>query len=424
MLNRNELLALLLISVFIVLFLKPVISGDGFGYYAQLEAIYRDETINLVNQVKYNDYFGAEIIIWSETAQKYVTRYPPGIAIFSAPLYMVSLFLDDFPIFHIKDDYFIAERGDILIHQLAVTLTSLIFVYIAFLLTLLILKELNFGKSHVVLATAFFGTPLVWYATYGLSSTHAVEAGLMSVLVLLILKDSKKLYMGILIGLLSIVRYTSIIFALPFVIYYILSRKFKELLVFIAGIIPFGLFILYYNSLQFGNSLLFGYDKSINIAFHVFDIFFNLERGFLVWTPLILIAIIGLFYFNFKGRNNFPVKWIFLSFIALYVIIYGFIDAWHSGWAYGNRYFTVFFPIFAIGIAAFIDRFRNLKPLIYLLLVYAFIVFLLFIAATGGIPSPYILSANIGYWFADGNIANFISLLIQKISFVRFMGGF
>ena len=117
--NKNDLVALLLILAFVLIFLKPVISyGDPFAYQAMLEGMGMHGTFNLASQTRF---YG---VYQDAVTGNYVTRLPIGWPLLNLPLYTASLLLDDFDAFHWNDAFFLQERNDTLIHQLAVIATS------------------------------------------------------------------------------------------------------------------------------------------------------------------------------------------------------------------------------------------------------------------------------------------------------------
>ena len=93
-----------------LLFFKPVISGDGFGYYVILEGAVRDQTLNLTDQARYNEITLGETVWLHPVTKKYVSQYAPGLPLLSTPFYAASLLLDDISFFHVKDEFFLRER--------------------------------------------------------------------------------------------------------------------------------------------------------------------------------------------------------------------------------------------------------------------------------------------------------------------------
>jgi hypothetical protein len=84
-----------------------------------------------------------------------------------------------------------------------------------------------------------------------------------------------------------------------------------------------------------------------------FSVLFSSNHGLLSWTPVLFVAIIGLFIFWWwQGPAGIP----FLSaFLAFYLFISCYPD-WAGISSYGNRFFVSLTPLFILGLAVFFDR--------------------------------------------------------------------
>ncbi len=88
-------------------------------------------------------------------------------------------------------------------------------------------------------------------------------------------------------------------------------------------------------------------------------VLFSSNHGLLAWTPILLLAIVGLFFFwRREPRIGSP----FLAgFLAFYVLISCYPD-WAGISSYGNRFFVSLTPFFILGLAVFFDRAAQLFP--------------------------------------------------------------
>jgi hypothetical protein len=84
---------------------------------------------------------------------------------------------------------------------------------------------------------------------------------------------------------------------------------------------------------------------------HVWQYLFGFRKGWLVYTPLILLALIGLFY----SRNINPFFKASLIIIPLLVYLNSSWWCWWFGGSYGARAMIETYPLLAIGFAAFFD---------------------------------------------------------------------
>ena len=101
----------------------------------------------------------------------------------------------------------------------------------------------------------------------------------------------------------------------------------------------------------YGSFLNFGYTEhwSWNSpAF--FKVGFSSDHGFLAWTPVLILSLIGLVVFALTGRK---IAVSLLSVLILYVYAIGCYQDWDGISSFGNRFFVSLTPMFVIGLAAF-----------------------------------------------------------------------
>lgn len=423
--TRSEWIALAAIALFIVLFFKPVVAGDGFGYYTVLEGAVRDHTLNLSQQYHYNNVTNGSTVFFYAPSGVYATQYAPGLAIASAPLYAVSLVLDDFRVFHVSDSFFIAERGDILVHMASVALTSLIFVAVALLLGLELLGRLGL-KRHAPLAllAAFFGTPLIRYATYDLTYTHAIEAGILAIAVFIFFTDDKKsLLIGAVMGAMTLVRYTSIALLVPFLAYYAWRKRWRDAALAVAGAVPFVLGVMSYWWAQFGSPFITSYTASGSltgnislIPWGIGNVLFSMQpdpQALAWWTPICIIALIGLALW--ENRR----KWVLLGLFAVMLWVTGSSFHGTTGFSFSHRYFAALFIVFLIGTAVLLDKFVKAKWLVAAATAWTVLLFVLHLA--GEYSSFATLQSVYAYWFNGGRLGELPSKLYGKLGVIRLL---
>ncbi len=420
-LSREEKIAIAVIAIFTLIFFKPVIAGDGVGYYVILEGTVRDQTFNFTNQLRYNDVFNGTAVFYFEQSRQFVSQYPPGLALLSAPFYAASLFLDDFSIFHIKDEFFLAERGDILVHQLAAIIAPLLLFLIALLLSLKLSNKFGLKTGALALMLTFFGTPIIRYATYDLYYTHVAEAGLIAVLLYLFFAERPVALQGAVIGLLTTVRYTSALFLVPFALYYLWKNQREKLVWLAIGFAPFALALMAYFTLAYGSSFTTGYSASgalggnfSIIPVGIVNVLFSLQSGLLVWSPLVLLSLYGLW--QWKDER----KWILFGLFAVMLYVTSAFFHGTTGYSFSNRYYAALFPIFVIGLALFLQRFSKFLWLAAVLSFYNFSLFLLSLAGdfTGAFPS---LEGIYSFWIQRGNISKLPELIVEKTGVFRLL---
>ena len=83
------------------------------------------------------------------------------------------------------------------------------------------------------------------------------------------------------------------------------------------------------------------------------DVLFASNHGLFAWTPILLLAIVGLFFF--WRREPFVGAPLVAAFLAFYFFIACYPD-WAGISSYGNRFFVSLTPFFILGLAVFYDR--------------------------------------------------------------------
>src|SRR6266699_4854685 len=89
------------------------------------------------------------------------------------------------------------------------------------------------------------------------------------------------------------------------------------------------------------------------------DVLFASNHGLLAWTPILLLAIVGLFLF--WRREPLVGTPLLAAFLAFYVFIACYPD-WAGISSYGNRFFVSLTAFFILGLAVFFDRAAQLFP--------------------------------------------------------------
>jgi hypothetical protein len=89
------------------------------------------------------------------------------------------------------------------------------------------------------------------------------------------------------------------------------------------------------------------------------DVLFSSNHGLLSWTPILILAIVGLFIF---WRWQYHAGTPFLAaFLAFYLFICCYPD-WAGISSYGNRFFVSLTSLFILGLAVFFDRAAKFFP--------------------------------------------------------------
>lgn len=431
---------LLFIALNLVIFFKVyhyyglAIKGtDGQIYYAQIRSLVIDRDLdfkNEFNELTPRPHDISDSIKKAHTVTgKTPNRYPAGYAALSAPFFIAAHGITKIGNFFSWWHY--PENGYSQIYDFLVPFGFVIYSLLGFGLCFLFLKE-YFGSfwAFVGMATIWFSTSLVYYATNELCMPHAGGFFLCSALCWLTQKYSKSndWYWVALILVASclavLVRYSNIVFLiLPI---WIAIRKprqnFHEGInvyrFFWGGLIVFFILgaqaiiwkIIYNTPFAFTHNEASIWLSSENLLdefvlrVHQLSGYFSFtspkiqtslfsnDNGLFWWQPITLLSIGGLVVGLFTSKRT--LCWVFLAiFLALLYIN----SAWYGvgfGHAFGARAYTELSLVFAFGLLCFCYQSRGWAKLGLLILcsLACFLnMFLYFSYLKGSIPASGIL---------------------------------
>jgi hypothetical protein len=242
------------------------------------------------------------------------------------------------------------------------------------------------AKSYVEERWAFWATLGIWFASslpvymyLDPSWSHAHSAFCVSLFLWYWNRTRAQrtpkqwLVLGLLSGLMLDVFPGNVFFILAPVLEYlpafgaseVRSRKFPHLrgvLAFAAGAFLAFLPTLGARQIVFGNPFTVGAYGSVHWnwrspAFRA--VLFSANRGLFVWTPILLLAVLGLFaLLRIAPKMGQACLAIGISFYALI----SFYPWWHGAFSFGNRFFVSLTPIFVLGLAAAFSWAARLWP--------------------------------------------------------------
>jgi hypothetical protein len=218
----------------------------------------------------------------------------------------------------------------------------------------------------------WFGTPLIFYMYVAPPFSHACSAFAVALFVTMWLRvrDTWSIEGAVALGLagalMAMVREQDLFFALgpAFDLGLALARGEKEkgkrkkantMLAAVAGSAGFAIGylpqLLAYKALngKFSPSPLV--TRKMNwSAPHAFQVLFDPQHGFFFWTPLAVLAVIGLFLL--LAARTHVVGACMLLMAALQVYISGAVESWTVAGAFGQRRFVALTILLVVGLAA------------------------------------------------------------------------
>lgn len=250
--------------------------------------------------------------------------------------------------------------------------SSLVYLLIGLVvLRKLLLKYFSDTITAVVLVVVVFATNLFYYATLEAAMSHTYNFALFAVFIWLTIKWHEQpgiknsILTGLVIGLITVVRPTNLVLALFFVFYEITSRSslkekvlfylkhYKLILLIIGTAILMGLPQLFFWKYSTGQWLYYSYGEE-GFFFNSPQIIrglFSYRKGWLVYTPVMLFALIGI-AFLFKRPKQFFLPILVFTIVNIY-IIYSWWSWWYGG-SFGSRPMIDSYPLMAIALAAIV----------------------------------------------------------------------
>lgn len=340
---------------------NDVISSDVKGYYGYLPAVFIHNDLEFNNLEVYN--IEGDFKLWyyyTEDSVKYI-KFPPGMAIMYSPFFgaaHASTSFNDAP-----------PNGYSYPYQIALLIGSLFYTVLGiFFLCKLLLLHFSDRATASTILVLFLATNLYYYTTYDFALTHGYSFALLSAFLygtIRWLRTFQWRYvflLGFSGGLLVAVRNIDILF-LSFVFLYdirsvkdlkergqLLFQKRAQVLIGIACLFLMLLPQLLYNLYISGSVFLYAYtdERFFFFAPHLFDSLLSYRNGWLVYTPVMVLSILGLFYLKKRVPSMFV--FVFLNVPLYYYVLASWWCWWFVG--IGNRAYINLYPILAFALAA------------------------------------------------------------------------
>ena len=352
---------------------RGVIKFDVISYYSYLPAtvIYGDVTLGFIGDkgFKNNNKFWYEKL---ENGNRMVVT-SMGLSYMYAPFFFVAHWLA--PVLGQSADGFSN------IYQLMLTISGLFYALMGLiLLKRLLLKYFDPVVTALVLLAIGVGTNLFFYATKEAAMPHSHNFFLITLFITLVVRWyekptwQKSFGLGLLFGLIALVRPSNILLLLFLFLYGVSSWKsFVDRVLFylrawhLVLIMLLGFFLpwipqfIYWKAVT-GHYLFFTYaEKGATFYFahpHILESLFSFRKGWLIYTPVMIIALAGMLWMR---------RWARPWFLALAIYIMAMIYVQSSWWCWwfgggcGLRPYISMYPLMAIPMAYLISHLRQKK---------------------------------------------------------------
>ena len=362
-----------------------IIGSDAIVYYEYLPAafIFNDLSFEFLKELP-NDFNGTIWVNPSETTDYGIPKTSMGMAIMYLPFFAIGHVMAhmlNYTAYGYSEPY-----------GMMIALGCFIYVFIAlFYLRKILLMYFNDIVTTLTLISIVLATNLFYYTALEPGMSHAYSFFLITLFIWNTLKwhQDKKIkttiFLGLLFGLITLIRPTNALIAIVFILYgvdsfdafknkFLLFWKEKKhilLLILFALLVWVPQMILW--KISTDNWLFFSYGEE-RFYFnnpHILDGLFSYRKGWLLYTPIMAFALLGIF-FLYKKERKFVVPILCFTIINIYVM-YSWWCWWYGG-GFGCRPMVDTYALLAIPLAAFFSYFD--KKTNYLRSISLFVIFL------------------------------------------------
>lgn len=391
--ERGAVVMLLLFLLSLPFMTPRVAASDEIEYFSYLPSVLFDGDLNFRNQYEYFCNRAPEDCTASRFRETFLDlKTPTGLQINFGPIGTALLWLPFYLVGHLIAQFFqtidptLRADGYSTPYIYAVCIGSVVYgwlgIYLAYRIARSYFAEwVSLGAALTVL----FATNAVYYMYVAPAFSHAASLFASALFVYIWWRTRATraqgnwgawLGVGLSGGLMSIVReQEAVFFIMPLVeigLWVYASLRARESsanmgkwlrggVVMLAGAFVVSIPQLITYRVLNGNFLpahnvtdKFTWDGS-----HIFDILFSDFHGLFAWTPVVLLAVIGL---GLLWRQDKLLAVAFWSALALEIYLLGSFSTWFGGAAYGGRRFINCTVLFVVGLTALADTVKLRVP--------------------------------------------------------------
>lgn len=349
---------LLIATIAIITCDRPLARGDGLAYFIWLDSIAGDGDMDLSNQAQIFAHVNMYQVQWNQQTGRWISVFPYGSALLLSPAYWIGRFVNSRGWLSINVDYFVAHQGRPLAYSLfpmfAVNLYALATIFLSYLSAQRYAPPLPSAASALFL---FLGMPIFYYTTVEPFASHVPSAFLVAVTLYLMLLWDRNQYSylafmaGLAGGLATLTRWQTALTVWVLAWLFLRRRSYKAIILFALGFWILAWHVLYTWNWMFGRPLFLAYTESgfIGLPRYVLEVLFAGNRGLFIWSPLTLLALIGLILL---GRQDRTLAIILGAAFVIQTLMNAALADWYGGWGFGMRRKIELYPVFVIGLSS------------------------------------------------------------------------
>lgn len=360
---------------------EATISWDVSGYYWYLPAFFIYEDVRQLGFAsaileKYRP-TPSNLQSFQDPNGNYVLKYSSGQAILMMPGFFAGHYaagLLGYP----QDGFSPPYQLGIFLWGMLVSLLGLI------MLRKILLPWFSETATGLSILTIGFATNFLEYGFITNAMTHNFLFTLYTILIWLTFRFYKQSSfknasaIGLCIGLMALTRPTEVLAvmipllgAMPLTPkgigdrFYFLLKSWEKVVVAAFFVLLTGSFQLMYWKYVSGDWIVYSYeDQGFSwLKPHIYDCLFSGRAGWLIYTPVMVLALTG-FYYLIRKHASVGIPWLLFSLLFFYVTFAW--DIWWYGGSVSQRALVQIYPILAFPLSAFYERFTrvNVKSLI------------------------------------------------------------
>jgi hypothetical protein len=341
----------------------PPIRSDGLGYYVYYPAImiYGDITMARLVVDILGEHAGHHGLRPYGDDGAYLNKYPVGVGLLGTPFYLVA---------HGTIELLGLSNSPMHWHYQVANMASAIFWFCCGTACLLKLLRAHFSQavSWAVLLICVYGTSVFHYTTYDASFSHVYSYAFVCFLLWLLYGATcstslrRHALVGLILGVLTIIRPTNAVFALFYVERLFADRCAEHataplparlIVSGLAASLPICIQLGYWYAVT-GNPVVWSYGDAEGFNFaapELSNFLFSVRKGLFFWAPVLAVCLLG-FFVLVRRHTGYTVAGIAVIAILTYVCA-----SWHHwpfGGSFGTRVFVEVVPVLALPLAALI----------------------------------------------------------------------
>lgn len=379
---------------------RSAIGGDAVYYFINLRSLAIDRNLDFKNEYIYlynkispftGNHKVASIPEKNPITNKLPNKYPLGTAVFLIPFFLlghfVTILLNVYGLPVNVDGYGYA-------YQFFSAFGSFVYAFLGLLIIYSLGKKIFDHKISLIATMAIlFATPLLYHVTMEPLGSHPISMFSVTLFMFYwyVTREKRQLYqwviLGLIGGLMSLVRYQDGFFLLVPIIDSFISR-FRPC--FLPRIIPLLVSLTIFlltasiiisiqieaNYVLYGSLFSTGYTGEGFIYLKSPKLLYSLlspQRGLLFWSPILIFAFVGLYWFIKKYR---AVGFVLLfSFLVQWYLVSSWSDP-SQGDSFGNRILQNSTFVFALGLMQFLKNAQKSSKYNHILWLFVFLALL------------------------------------------------